>query len=194
MGQRPSEEEMKRRRRPLLQLIAERLVEDYLVEIGELPPRAAPETPKETQHHRSQTINWTPSMLAAFHNCKLSVDDIIARQMPIAELPLPRTKRPIKGCYFLIAWNRIMYVGSTSNLRERMNQHAKRPFTHFAWIEAPRFYRTLEAYYINQLAPPWNSNYPTDPLAAPSPNAENAPDARSTVRTLFDRPAAADVD
>lgn len=185
-----SEEEMKRRRQPLLRLLAERIVEAYLIEIGELHLKVATKPTKAVNSSRP-TVEWTPALLGAFEQLKLSADDVLARARLLAAIP--RTPHA-EGVYFLIAENRIMYVGSSSDLRERLSQHRGRPCTHFAWVEAPRFYRDLEAHYINQFAPPWNSNHPTTSLAAPPPRAENAPDARSTVRPLLDRPAAADVD
>lgn len=65
------------------------------------------------------------------------------------------------GIYFLIANGKIFYVGQSNRIPRRIFQHRDNlvPFDSIAWFEAPEFFlKTIEAYYIARIKPPFNAD------------------------------------
>jgi hypothetical protein len=80
----------------------------------------------------------------------LDQTEIIKRATPI---------KPICGVYFLISGSRVMYVGQSSRVLERINEHVRNrvPFEAFYFIEVPRRrLLSVEAAYIKAFRPPRN--------------------------------------
>ena len=67
------------------------------------------------------------------------------------------------GVYFLIVAERIVYVGRSKYINERLSQHREdKEFTHVSYIEIDRDTdtRCVESYYINKFTPELNLHYP----------------------------------
>jgi hypothetical protein len=65
--------------------------------------------------------------------------------------------------YFLIQDAEIVYVGQSSCMENRMEQHREdgKAFDHIAWFEAPQLYiNEIEAFYIWRCNPIYNNKWP----------------------------------
>ncbi len=85
-------------------------------------------------------------------------------QITNAAVPVPKI---LAGVYFLVRDYRVMYVGSSTNIISRIQDHQRiRDFDSFAFIPLTNFlsddelgmYKILklESEYIDRLDPPWN--------------------------------------
>lgn len=66
--------------------------------------------------------------------------------------------------YFLICNGEIVYVGQSSNLERRLEQHVEsgKVFDAITWFEAPKWFLSdIEAYYIWRCNPVLNNTWPT---------------------------------
>lgn len=63
------------------------------------------------------------------------------------------------GVYFLFKGNRIVYVGQSRNVMQRVGVHAdEKDFDRMAWVETPREHLNLvESLYIHTLRPRLNA-------------------------------------
>lgn len=67
------------------------------------------------------------------------------------------------GLYFLIENNEICYVGQSTNIETRIDQHRKSgmTFDFLTWFETPELFRkAIEAYYIQRIKPRKNTDTP----------------------------------
>jgi len=76
----------------------------------------------------------------------------------IAGMAFPPSKIKICGIYFLLSEGKVMYVGQSTNLHTRLQQHqSRRKFDALSFIECDRhLLDELESRYIHALHPPWN--------------------------------------
>lgn len=85
---------------------------------------------------------------------KLLNQDFIVNQQ------IPMLYKPIKGVYFLIQDNEIVYVGSSSSdvLNRILGHHKKGsiPFSNYYFLEINHDYRLIESLYIIKLHPKYN--------------------------------------
>jgi|SRR6185369_4756615 len=81
----------------------------------------------------------------------LDVDDLMERAIQLSNA---------SGIYFLLAGGRVMYVGQSTNLWRRIEDHKKigfRGFDSYAFLPCSAAdLGTLEARYIDKFQPPWN--------------------------------------
>jgi hypothetical protein len=129
--------------RAIVRLLAEQIAGDILAAEGIQPPRAPVPARKPLTYRRAPRGRSTEALL--------TIGQILARAVPKDR----QVRSMSAGVYFLLDVDRVVYVGSTHCLAERLAAHRARPHTHVAWVEC-RFYLDLEQRYIAAYRPPWN--------------------------------------
>lgn len=104
--------------------------------------------------------DWLEANARRFH---FTDDQIINAAVAEFEAPNLPTCARCYGIYFLIEDKRIIYVGQSTSIDNRIHRHRKNGvcFDSFTWFEAPELYlKTIEAYYIRRIDPPLNNDFP----------------------------------
>lgn len=75
--------------------------------------------------------------------------------------------RPLCGVYFLIRDRKVLYVGQSENLLDRVGRHSMRvAFTHYTMMLCEKHeLDALEAHYINEFKPPLNKKWKDGTMA-----------------------------
>jgi hypothetical protein len=115
------------------------------------------EWPHDTTEEPWKSDGITPNDWFAANASRflLKPDDIVAKAAAFDFDCAPRSS----GIYFLIEANRIVYVGLSKCIAERVFQHTEtKPFDQYSWVNGipALFLGMVETYYIHALNPPLN--------------------------------------
>lgn len=105
--------------------------------------------------------NWMKANASRFYFTDRQIIDAAEHEFDPGDTCAKFTK--CCGVYFLIKSGVIVYVGISTHIPDRVDQHMDRgiDFDSITWFEAPELYlREIESYYIRRIQPSINIDLP----------------------------------